>query len=116
MSNYPLILLSRPPYDGSLARAALDLALGFAVFNQQPRLLFTADGVLQLTAQGGGGLPSLRKVIDSLSLYDIDQLFADEDALQRRGIASQALPKTVTTLDRDAVMALRRNAGHLLSL
>lgn len=117
--RYPLIVLSRAPYAGSAARAALDLALSFAVFNQQPRLLFCGDGVLQLAPEqdpAAMGRKSLRRVIDSLPLYDVDVIFADAVDLERHGLDERGLPDTLRPLDRDGVAALRAEAGHLLSL
>jgi len=116
---YPLIVLSASAYAGSSARAALDLALAFAVFNQQPRLLFCGDGVLQLVegqSAAAIGRKSLRKVIDSLPLYDIDEIYADGAELAARGIGTESLPPGVQVLDAGGLRDLRNGARHLLSL
>lgn len=117
--GYPLIVLSRAPYAGSAARAALDLALSFAVFNQAPQLLFCGDGVLQLApAQRADaiGRRSLRRVIDSLPLYDVEEVHVDAADLQQRGMDAQGLPAGARLLDAAGVQALRAGAGQLLSL
>ena len=117
--GYPLIVLSASPYAGSLARAALDLALSFAVFDRAPRLLFCGDGVLQLAAAQDAdaiGRKSLRKVIDSLSLYDIETLYVSRDDLQVHGLRDAQLPASAALLDQDGVRQLRAHAGPLLSL
>lgn len=118
-NDYPLIVLSQPPYQGSAARSALDLALAFAVFNQRPRLLFEGLGALQLRAgqdPSTAGRKSLRKVIDSLPLYDIDEIYVAQSALSACGIQPDALPPEARILDNDSLKALRAGARHILSL
>ncbi|MDP4916715.1 MAG: DsrE family protein, partial [Haliea sp.] len=59
----------------SLARAALDTALATAAFEQPVNLLFLGAGVLQLIPHQDSsavGVRNLRKVIDSMPLYDVE--------------------------------------------
>ena len=119
MDAYPLIILSQPPYAGSGARAAVDLALSYAVFGKAPRLLLLGDGVLQLAGgqePGESGRRSLGKVIDSLPLYDIDTLYLRAADASVRGLELSGLPAHVKCLDDDAVRQLRAGARHILSL
>ncbi|MDP5055215.1 MAG: DsrE family protein, partial [Congregibacter sp.] len=98
----PLILLQTAPYDGSLARSSLDLALSFAVFAQQPQLLFCGAGVLCLSAHqhpDAIGRKSLRKVIDSLPMYDLETIFVDAGSLEMNGLNSAHLPGFAVVLD-----------------
>jgi tRNA 2-thiouridine synthesizing protein C len=115
----PLILLSRAPYDGSLCRSALDLALSFAVFAQEPRLLFCDDAVLALLPGQNPdplGRKSLRKVIDSLPLYDIDEILVDASSLARHGICEPELPPFARVVDSEQQRELLSEASHVLSL
>jgi tRNA 2-thiouridine synthesizing protein C len=119
MGAYPLIVLSRAPYDGSAARAALDFGMAFAVFDRAPRLLFTGDAIMQLLPDQDArpiGRGSLRKVIDSLPLYDVDTCYVDRVALAAHGIDESGLPAGMTMLDAAGLSALYAGAAHLYSL
>jgi tRNA 2-thiouridine synthesizing protein C len=114
---YPLILLTRSPYDGSLARAALDLALAFAVFDRKPRVLFIGRGVLQLApGQAPAGRGSLRKVIDSFPLYDIEEYHVAEADLIAMGLGGCELPAPVQRAAAEDIRQLRQNAACVLTL
>ena len=118
-TGYPLIVLSQPPYAGTGARAALDLALAFAVFNQSPRVLFDGEGVLQLVhgqTPDALGRKSLARVIDSFPLYDLDQVFVADSALGHFGLSPAQLAGQARVLDASAVRQLRSDARHILSL
>lgn len=117
--RYPLLVLTRAPYAGSLARASLDMLLSFAAFNQEPRVLFSGAGIGQLVAGQAPediGRKSLRRVIDSLPLYDVERVFVEEAALQALGVTADQLPEFAAAVDRDAIARLRRDAGAIVSL
>lgn len=115
----PLVLLQSAPYDGSLARSGLDLALSLAVFAQDPVLLFSGDAVLSLKAQqdpSALGKKSLRKVIDSLPLYDVDKIFVDAASLAKRGMTVHDLPPFAVTVSGRELNKLIRETDHVISL
>jgi tRNA 2-thiouridine synthesizing protein C len=117
-SKRPLMVMQNPPYQGSLARAALDVALSYAAFSQQPILLFRGDGVLALIedqSPSAIGRKSLRKVIDSMPLYDIDEIYVDERSLQQRGLSRDSLPAFCRAVDPGQQRALVNRASHVLS-
>lgn len=114
---YPLIVLSRPPYEGSAARSSLDLALAYAVFDQKPRVLFLGKGLLQLKpGQVPPGRAALSKVIDSFPLYDIEEYYVAEEDIEAQGLQGETFPEAVRALDAEALCELRRNAACVLSL
>ncbi|MEM1402351.1 MAG: DsrE family protein [Pseudomonadota bacterium] len=116
--NTPLIVVAHAPYEGTLARSAIDAALSFAVFGQQPNLLFVGNGAWCLRASqspDGIGKKSLRKVIDSLPLYDIEAVYVDESAFGSPDATAQDLPSFARVLNRDGLMALRQGASCVLS-
>ncbi|MFT6770003.1 DsrE family protein [Congregibacter sp.] len=115
----PLILLQSAPYAGSLARSSLDLALSFAVFSQRPAVVFCGDAVMCLKAEQNTeaiGRKSLRKVIDSLPLYDIDRVFVDALSLEQNGLNPQDLPVFAVSLSTGELQDLIRGASHVISL
>jgi tRNA 2-thiouridine synthesizing protein C len=115
----PLIVVSRAPYDGSLTRSALDLAMSFAVFGQEPQLLFAGDAVLALLPGQDPkalGRKSLRKVIESLPLYDVHEVLVDTESLSRNGVSAAALPAFARCVDAGARRSLMAGARHVISL
>lgn len=117
--KYLTIVLQSPPYAGSLARSALDLAMSYAVFSLQPQLLFTGVAVRALDqsqAPAQMGRKSLRKVIDSLPLYDVEEIYADEASLAAQGLSPEALPDFVKILNAEDTRSLTGKATHVISL
>lgn len=115
----PLIVLQSAPYDGSLARAALDVAMSFAVFAQRPRVLFSGDAVLALIDGQQPGLlgrKSLRKVIDSFPLYDLEDVYAEAAALETCGIDAELGPDFVQAVTAQEMRALFSTSSCILSL
>jgi len=113
-----LLVLNRSPYAGSLARAGLDAALAYAAFDQPVSVLFAGAGVLQLApdqAPGAIGRKSLRRLIDSMPLYDLEAVYADGEALARFGLDADALPAFVTVLAPDGQRSLQGRHDHLLA-
>lgn len=112
-----LFVLQHPPLAGGLARAGVDTALAYAAFDQAVSVLFSGAGVLQL-APGADtlrvGRRDLRRMIDSMPLYDIEQVFVDADALASYGL-SAALPSFAERVDARTIRSLYQNCDHILS-
>lgn len=112
-----LVVTRHPQLGRSLARAALDTALATAAFDQPVNLLFLGAGVLQLLPEQDSsavGVRNLRKVIDSMPLYDLEQCYVDADAAQRYGLISADLPAGAILVDRTAQRALCDSHHHIL--
>ncbi|MBA6412168.1 sulfurtransferase complex subunit TusC [Parahaliea sp. F7430] len=113
-----LLLTRHAPYGGSLARAAVDAALAAAAFEQAPSLLFMGDAVLQLVSDQDAsavGTRSHGRVLESLPLYDIDQVFVDQTALLEYGLTSHDLAIDVILLDDPAMRQMLADHDHILS-
>lgn len=112
-----LFVLQQPPLCGGLARAGVDTALAYAAFDQPVSVLFSGAGVLQL-APGADcqrlGRRDLRRIIDSMPLYDIDAIFADGSALSSFGVVA-GLPPFITPLDEREIRSLHERCDHILS-
>ncbi len=112
-----LFVCRQSPYGSSLARAGLDAALAAAAFEQPVNLLFLGTGVLQLDADQDGraiGQRDQGKLLASFPLYDIDQVYADADAIKRHGLdtANCALP--VIALGGAEMQQLLTQSDHVL--
>lgn len=94
MSKRILIVCRRPPYGSSLAREAIDLALASSVFDQQLAVLFLGDGVLQLLKNQHSisiAMKNHGSVLSALPLYDLNDIYLDQQALSARGMSNQDL-------------------------
>ncbi len=117
-SRKSILVVSRHAHPGSsLPRSALDTALAAAAFDQPVTLLFQGEGVLQLLpAQDAraAGVRNLRKVIDSLPLYDIETVYVDAAAATAFGVAPDTLPASTQWLDPAGIRALLISHDHVL--
>lgn len=114
-----LFILRQSPYNGTLAREALDMALAFAAFDEPVQLLFYGDGVFQLLAgqqTNGLGIKNISKTLDALPVYDITAVFASHDCLMQRGLTTEQLSLPVSLLDNSAIQALICDADKIMSL
>ncbi|QIB67386.1 sulfurtransferase complex subunit TusC [Kineobactrum salinum] len=114
-----ILVISRHAHQGSsLARAALDTALSCAAFEQPVALLFQGEGVLQLLPEQDCSalrVRNLRKVIDSLPLYDIDCIYVDAEAATEFALSADQLPACARLLDGPALQRLLTQHDHVLA-
>ncbi len=112
-----LIIQRHPPYSGQAASESLDIALGFAVMDQDCALLFVDDGVWQLLReQAPETQKNLAKHFAALPMYGIEQSYCERESLAARGIIEDALIDGITVLDRAAVNALIARACGVFAL
>ncbi|MEM9360736.1 MAG: sulfurtransferase complex subunit TusC [Pseudomonadota bacterium] len=112
-----LFTIRRSPYASSLDRASIEAALAMAAFDQTCNLLFLGDGVLQLIPDQQSetlGVRNVGKLLQSLPLYDIDQIYVDNHAAQRYGVDLSKLPMTVHSLSDSEMQNLLSEHDHLL--
>jgi len=112
-----LITVRRPPYGSSLARASLDVALAAAAFEQPVSLLFMGDGVLQLLPEQDSkaiGRKNIGRLLASLPLYDIEQVYVDAEAAARYRIDLAGAPLPARALDETGLRQLMNSCDHLL--
>ncbi len=79
-----LVIFTQPPLTASVPKEALDLALVNSTFEQRTGLIFLGAGVLQLQPAQQPDILSLKgtqAMLQALALYDIDQVFVEEQAL-----------------------------------
>lgn len=112
-----LVVIRHSPYGSSLARASLDVALSAAAFGRPVDLLFSGDGVLQLL-QGqqtdAAGVKNIERLLASLPLYDIEQVYVDAEAAARYKLELASAPLPALALDRAAIGELLQRHDHVL--
>ncbi len=75
------------------------------------------DGVLHLIQEQNSSVLEVRniaKLIASFPLYDLDQLFIDERALQHYALDTGELPQDMQQLDDAAMRTLLSRYDHIL--
>lgn len=85
-----LYILRRPP--GVLADEITDVILVSGVFEQPTAILFTDQGAYQLL-----GLDARESPINTLSSYDIKDLYVAEESMRSLGLDLAHIPSNVVT-------------------
>ncbi len=113
-----LIVIRSAPYGSQTAKETLDIILTAAAFEQPLSLLFCDDGVFQLLPEQQSSLihaKSLGATLPVLPMYDVNQIYADRSALQRRGMEDAELLLPVSTLNADEMAELAANHDAIIS-
>lgn len=104
-----LVILRHAPHGSSWLREGLDAALVAAAFGQAVTLLFQGNGALALVkGQQAGplGQKGSAATLDMLTMYDIDSLYVDAEALAQFGLPREALQLPATPADASTIQAL----------
>jgi tRNA 2-thiouridine synthesizing protein C len=112
-----LLVLRHSPYGSSLARAAIDVALATAAFDQDVDLLFVGEGVLQLIPDQDGhqlGTKTIGRLLSSLPLYDITHVYADANAISRFSLNVSRSPIETRVLTALQMQQLMQSCDQLL--
>lgn len=107
------------PYGSSLAKAAVDIALATAAFEQAVDLLFIGEGVLQLLPDQDSqslGKKNIGRQLASLPLYDINHVFVDAEAASRYKLDIARAPLEAQLLTPHEMHQLMVEYDHLLGL
>ena len=114
-----LIVIRHSPYGSSLAKAALDVALAMAAFEQRIDMLFMGDGVLQLRPNQDTqalGVKSFSRQLAALPLYDVNSVYVDGAAASRYQVDLAQAPVPAQALDGRQMHQLMCRCDHLLGL
>lgn len=101
-----LIVCRQAPYGSALSRAAVDVALATAVFEQALAVVFTGDGVWQLSKQQDSNAIDCKnhsKALSAFGMYDISELYVDGTSLTQRQLDSSDLIIEAKVLDRPSL-------------
>ena len=113
-----LFILQHSPYASSMARESLDMALATAAFDHHVQLLFVGDGVYQLLSNQHSDVKQLKnieKTLKVLSLYEIEDVFADSQAVLERKLQTERLLAT-QMLNSSEMQTLIAQADVVLKL
>lgn len=111
-----LFIFRSPPYSTPTAQEGVDALLAAAIFDQKITLIFMGDGVFQLQRnQTPNYSRNQIKMLQSLSMYDIDQVFVQESALSARGLVAADIAVANTSLTDAEIHQRLTSAAHILS-
>jgi tRNA 2-thiouridine synthesizing protein C len=114
-----LIVMRHSPYGSSLAKAAVDVVLATAAFEQRVDVLFAGDGVLQLTPGQDShslGKKNIGRQLASLPLYDIERVYVDAEAAARYNLDTASAPVDAQLLSPTEMHQLLVDYDHLMAL
>ena len=106
------------PYGSAQARESLDALLAAAAFEQEVKVLFMADGVFQLLKEQQSDAiqqKNMASMLSVLEMYDVDEIYVQEQALSERGLKAEQLAIQVTGLNNTEISHLMADQDTLLS-
>ncbi len=105
MMKSVLIIIKTPPYGSVPSREAIDVAFAAATFDRHTEVVFLNEGVLNLLNSDSGDLPvkDISKIIASMPMYGIEQMYFDADFCTDLGIQSPQIFEQAQPISRENV-------------
>lgn len=119
MAKSLLLICRRSPWGGPGAREALDIALAGGAFDLPLGMLFLDDGVFQLAPDQQPAAVQQKNLaanLQALPMFGVEELFACNQSLARRGLAAETLALPVQVLDDAALTALIARFDQVITL
>lgn len=113
-----LFIFSHSPYAASTAKEGLEATLAAGAFDQDIGVLFTGDGVWQLTKNhetSNAGRKNHQKMTQALPMFGIEKIFIDEASITERGLNLSELTLSGQTSSQEEVQSLMASAKHIIS-
>lgn len=113
------LIIRQAPYGTSRAKAALDMALSAAVFEQAVQLIFIDDGVFQLVSNqnpGTIGAKNTSAALAALPLYGIETVHVAEESLEQRGLSVEDLSIPVQMCSLQEISTLLHKSDSVITL
>ncbi len=107
MKRY-LFVLRKPAHSGAYLQEMLDIILTTAAFDQSVSILWLDDAVFQLKNNQQPevlGMKDTAAMMQSLSMYDVTDLYIETESLQERGLTLNTLSLPVQALHRQEIGA-----------
>ncbi|MFT5484624.1 MAG: tRNA 2-thiouridine synthesizing protein C [Halieaceae bacterium] len=113
-----LVICRSAPYGSSLGRDAIEFCLAASVYSASVAVLFMDDGIFQLLADQNPddlGIKSQLRLLQSLPLYDVEQIYVDTESLTSRGVTREDLIDLAVAADQKDVEQLIQSATKVVS-
>ena len=113
-----LFVMQSSAHEGCIVQEVLDVVLITAAFDQKVSLLLLDDAVFHLKkyqqseALGGKDISAIYR---SLELYDVEDIYVEQDSLTLRGLSQDDLLIPVTLLTRPEVATIFKTFDYVLN-
>jgi tRNA 2-thiouridine synthesizing protein C len=110
MKSY-LFVLRKPAHSGALAQEMLDIILTTAAFDQKVCILLLDDAVFQLKKGQNpecAGIKDTAAIFKALEIYDVNDIYAEVESLQERGLKPGDLCPLVKEFYRKDIAGLMK--------
>jgi tRNA 2-thiouridine synthesizing protein C len=118
MKKY-LIIFQQTPFASSDSLEGLELCLALSAFNQAVSLLFMGESVLQLLDNKKTEFTAHKdftKTFAGLDLFDIDQVYSEQAAMEKYKLDAETLNITPAPLTRQQIAALITQHDVILTI
>ena len=118
MNKKMLCMIRSSPYGNSHAQEALDVIITALTLDQTVSLAFVDDGVWQLKTQQDTQMLQLKPytaIFKALPLYDIANIYVEQESLSERQLNSEDLLMPVATVSRSDMAKLLTEQDILFS-
>lgn len=116
-SQHYLIISTAAPYSGVKPRAALDMALTAAAFEQEVTIVFRDEAVRQLLngqVTDNSGLKNIGKMISGLKMYDVKRICIHTPSLSLENINNEHLLDGIDTVSDADLKSLVASADQVM--
>ncbi len=112
-----LIIARSSPYGSHQARAALDLALTAAAFEQKVSIVFMDAGVMQLLKgqqTDAGEMKNIGKIITALKLYEVNRVMVHQESVDKHDLDPAGFVEAVEVVTSDDIKRLIAGADQVM--
>ena len=113
-----LFVMQSSAYSGSRVQEVLDVLLITAAFDQKVSLLLLDDAVFHLkNNQQGEAIAGkdIGAIYRSLALYDIEDIYVEQESLTMRGLSQEDLLIPITLLTRPEIATIFNTFDFVLN-
>ena len=111
-------IIDKPLHGNVQTQEFIDMALMAAAFDQRVIMLFEGDGVYALQDKQRPevlGLKNSSPLLKALSVYDINDVFVEQESMDERGLASDQFVIAVNSVPRVELKRQIEAADQLFS-
>ncbi len=114
-----LFILRQASYNGLKLQENLDIILTTAAFDQPVRILFLDDAVFALKNQQNPNKQNFKDtsaIFQALKIYDIHDLYCEQESLDTRGLKLQHLCLSVKLIKRHKINEFMQKHDIIISM
>ncbi len=112
-----LIIARSSPYGSQQARAALDIALTAAAFEQTVSIVFMDAGLMQLLKgqqTDAGDRKNIGKIITALKLYEVNRIMVHQESVDKHDLDPAEFVEAVEVVTSDDIKRLIAGADQVM--